>query len=68
MDILLQKIFEFLEKLIPVISTLAGGYFGYRIGNRNIIMQFKLKTLEKKFDALREIKNVLENLPENIKT
>lgn len=62
MDAFWKNFFSFLEKILPIF----GVYFGWRLGRKTLIKQLLLDNLRQKFDALRQIKSVIENIPSNL--
>lgn len=66
MDIFWQSFFGFLEKLGLLIVPLIGAYFGWRLSQKSYVRQLLVDTLKNKFDALREIKSVIGNIPPDL--
>ena len=66
MDIFWQSFFGFLEKLGLLIVPLIAAYIGWRLSQKTYVRQLLVDTLKSKFDALREIKAVIENIPPDL--
>ena len=63
MDIFWQSFFGFLEKLGLLVVPLIAAYIGWRLSQKTYVRQLLVDTLKNKFDALREIKSVMGNIP-----
>ena len=66
MDIFWQSFFGFLEKLGLLIVPLIAAYIGWRLSQKTYVKQLLIDSLKNKFDALREIKSVVGNIPPNL--
>ena len=63
MDIFWQSFFGFLEKLGLLVVPLIAVYIGWRLSQKTYVRQLPVGALKNQFDALREIKSVLGNIP-----
>jgi len=63
MDIFWQSFFGFLEKIGLLVIPLIAAYIGWRLSQKAYVRQLLVDTLKNKFDALREIKSVIGNIP-----
>lgn len=66
MDVFWQSFFDFLEKLGLLVVPLIAAYFGWRLSQKTYVRQLLIDTLKNKFDALREIKSVMGNIPPDL--
>lgn len=66
MDIFWQSFFGFLEKLGLLVVPLVAVYIGWRLSQKTYVRQLLVDTIKNKFDALREIKSVIENIPPDL--
>lgn len=66
MDIFWPSFFGFLEKLGLLVVPLIAAYIGWRLSQKTYVRQLLVDTLKNKFDALREIKAVLGNIPPDL--
>ena len=66
MDIFWQSFFGFLEKLGLLVVPLIAAYIGWRLSQKTYVRQLLVDTLKNKFDALREIKSVMGNIPPDL--
>lgn len=66
MDIFWQSFFGFLEKLGLLVVPLIAAYIGWRLSQKTHVRQLLVDTLKNKFDALREIKSVMGNIPPDL--
>ncbi len=66
MDIFWQSFFGFLEKLGLLVVPLIAAYIGWRLSQKTYVRQLLVDTLKNKFDALREIKSVIGNIPPDL--
>ena len=61
-----QSFFGFLEKLGFLVVPLIAAYIGWRLSQKAYVRQLLVDNLKKEFDALREIKTVLRNIPPHL--
>jgi hypothetical protein len=61
-----QSLFQFLEKIALLIVPLLAAYLGWKLSQKTYIKQLLVDTIKQKFDALREIKSVIGNIPPNL--
>jgi hypothetical protein len=61
-----QSFFNFLEKIGLLIVPLFAAYLGWKLSQKTYIRQLFIDTLKQKFDALREIKSIVGNIPPNL--
>lgn len=61
-----QSFFGFLEKLGLLVVPLIAAYIGWRLSQKTYVRQLLVDTLKNKFDALREIKSVIGNIPPDL--
>ena len=66
MDVFWQSFFGFLEKLGLLVVPLIAAYIGWRLSQKTYVRQLVVGALKNKFDALREIKSVLGNIPPDL--
>jgi len=66
LDIFWQSFFGFLEKLGLLVVPLIAAYIGWRLSQKTYVRQLLVDTLKNKFDALREIKSVMGNIPPDL--
>ena len=66
MDIFWQSFFGFLEKLGLLVVPLLAAYIGWRLSQKTYVRQLLVDTIKNKFDALREIKSVIGNIPPDL--
>jgi len=66
LDIFWQSFFGFLEKLGLLVVPLIAVYIGWRLSQKTYVRQLLVDTLKNKFDALREIKSVIGNIPPDL--
>jgi hypothetical protein len=66
MNIFWQSFFGFLEKLGLLVVPLIAAYVGWRLSQKTYVRQLLVDTLKNKFDALREIKSVIGNIPPDL--
>jgi len=66
LDIFWQSFFGFLEKLGLLVVPLIAAYIGWRLSQKTYVRQLLVDTLKNKFDALREIKSVIGNIPPDL--
>jgi hypothetical protein len=66
LDMFWQSFFGFLEKLELLVVPLIAAYIGWRLSQKTYVRQLLVDTLKKKFDALREIKSVMGNIPPDL--
>ena len=66
MDIFWQSFFGFLEKLGLLVVPLIAAYIGWRLSQKTYVRQLLVDSLKNKFDALREIKSVIGNIPPDL--
>lgn len=66
MDMFWQSFFGFLEKLGLLVVPLIAAYIGWRLSQKTYVRQLLVDTLKNKFDALREIKSVMGNIPPDL--
>jgi len=66
LDIFWQSFFGFLEKIGPIVVPLIAVYIGWRFSQKTYVRQLQVDTLNNKFDALREIKSVIGNVPPDL--
>jgi len=66
LDMFWQSYFGFLEKLGLLIVPLIAAYIGWRLSQKTYVRQLLVDTLKNKFDALREIKSVMGNIPPDL--
>ncbi|MCK4828139.1 hypothetical protein KA005_71075 [bacterium] len=67
LDVFWQSFFGFLEKLGLLVVPLIAAYVGWRLSQKTYVRQLKVDTLKNKFDALREIKAVIGNIPPDLR-
>jgi len=63
LDMFWQSFFGFLEKLGLLVVPLIAAYIGWRLSQKSYVRQLLVDTLKNQFDALREIKSVMGNIP-----
>lgn len=56
----------FVDKVISFCFGLIGVYVGWKLSWKTIVKQLSTDRLQKKFNALIEIKSVLDNIPPNL--
>ncbi|MDL2124923.1 MAG: hypothetical protein LWX51_18035 [Deltaproteobacteria bacterium] len=61
-----QSFFGFLEKLGLLVVPLIAAYIGWRLSQKTYVRQLLVDTLKNKFDALREFKSVIGNIPPDL--
>ena len=61
-----QSFFGFLEKLGLLVIPLIAAYIGWRLSQKTYVRQLLVDTLKNKFDALREIKSIIGNIPPDL--
>lgn len=66
LDVFWQSFFGFLEKLGLLIVPLIAAYIGWKLSQKTYVRQLLVDTLNQKFDALREIKSVMGNIPPDL--
>ena len=66
MDIFWQSFFGFLEKIGLLVVPVIAAYIGWRLSQKTYVRQLLVDTLKNKFDALREIKSVIGNIPPDL--
>ena len=66
MDIFWQSLFGFFEKLGLLVVPIIAVYVGWRLSQKTYVRQLVVDTLKNKFDALREIKSVIGNIPPDL--
>ena len=66
LDIFWQSFFGFLEKLGLLVVPLIAAYIGWRLSQKTYVRQLLVDSLKNKFDALREIKSVIGNIPPDL--
>lgn len=66
LDMFWQSFFGFLEKLGLLVVPLIAAYIGWRLSQKTYVRQLLVDTLKNKFDALREIKSVMGNIPPDL--
>lgn len=66
MDVFWQSFFGFLEKLALSVIPLIAALVAWRLSQKSYVKQLKLDDLKKKFDAFREIKSVMANIPPDL--
>jgi len=66
LDIFWQSFFGFLEKLGLLVVPLIAAYIGWRLSQKTYVRQLLVDTLKNKFDALREIKSIIGNIPPDL--
>ena len=66
LDIFWQSFFGFLEKIGLLVVPLIAAYIGWRLSQKTYVRQLLVDTLKSKFDALREIKSVIGNIPPDL--
>ena len=55
----------FIDKVISFCFGLIGVYVGWKLSWKTIVKQLSADRLQKKFNALSEIKSVVDNIPPN---
>ena len=66
LDVFWQSFFSFLENIGLIVIPLFAVYLGWRLSQKTYIKQLLLDTLKWKFDALRKVKKVIEEIPPNL--
>jgi hypothetical protein len=66
LDMFWQSFFGFLEKLGLLVVPLIAAYIGWGLSQKTYVRQLLVDTLKNKFDALREIKSVMGNIPPDL--
>lgn len=66
MNIFWPSFFGFLEKLGLLVVPLIAAYIGWRLSQKSFARQLLVDSLKNKFDALRELKSVIGNIPPDI--
>ena len=66
LDMFWQSFFGFLEKLGLLVVPLIAAYIGWRLSQKTYVRQLLVDTLRNKFDALREIKSIIGNIPPDL--
>jgi hypothetical protein len=66
LDIFWKSFFAFLEKLGLLVVPLIAAYIGWKLSQKTYVRQLLVDTLKNKFDALREIKSLIENIPPDL--
>ena len=66
MDVFWQSLFGFLEKLGLLIVPLLAVYIGWRLSQKSYVRQLLADNIKNKFDAHREIKSVIGNIPPDL--
>jgi hypothetical protein len=66
LDIFWQSFFGFLEKIGLLVVPLIAAYIGWRLSQKTYVRQLLVDSLKNKFDALREIKSVIGNIPPDL--
>ncbi|HOP46927.1 MAG TPA: hypothetical protein PK874_04630 [Desulfobacteraceae bacterium] len=66
MDVFWQSLFGLLEKLGLLVVPLIAAYIGWRLSQKTYVRQLLVDSLKNKFDALREIKSVIGNIPPDL--
>lgn len=66
LDIFWQSFFGFFEKLGLLVVPLIAVYIGWRLSQKTYVRQLLVDSLKNKFDALREIKSVIGNIPPDL--
>ena len=56
----------FIDKVISFCFGLIGVYVGWKLSWKTIVKQLSADRLQKKFNALSEIKSVVDNIPPNL--
>jgi hypothetical protein len=67
MQNILSQLLTVIEKLEPAIISLIAVYFGWRLGYHSERRRRELEILEKKFEALRALREVVDNIPRDLK-
>jgi len=66
LDVFWQSLFGLLEKLGLLVVPLIAAYIGWRLSQKTYVRQLLVDSLKNKFDALREIKSVIGNIPPDL--
>ena len=66
LDVFWESLFNFLEKIGLLVVPLFAAYLGWKLSQKTYIKQLLLDNLKQKFDALRQIKSVIGNIPPNL--
>jgi hypothetical protein len=66
LNIFWPSFFGFLEKLGLLVVPLIAAYIGWRLSQKSFARQLLVDSLKNKFDALRELKSVIGNIPPDI--
>ncbi len=66
MRIFWENFFSFLEKIGPYVISLIAVWFGWALSKKSYVKEISLDNLRRKFNALRKIKTVLDNIPPNL--
>ncbi len=67
MQNILLQLLAVIEKLGSAIISLIAVYFGWRLGYYSERRRRELEILEKKIEALRELRELVDNIPRDIK-
>lgn len=67
MQNILQQLVTLIEKFGSAIISLIGVYFGWRLGHYSERRRLELEILEKKIEALRALREVVDNIPRDLK-
>ena len=66
MRIFWENFFSFLENIGPYVIPLIAVWLGWVLSRKSYAKEISLDNLRRKFDALRKIKWVLEDIPSNL--
>ncbi len=66
MNIFWPSLFGFLEKLGLLVVPLIAAYVGWRLSQKSFARQLLVDSLKNKFDALRELKSIIGNIPPDL--
>ena len=66
MDVFWESLFSFLEKIGLLVVPLLAVYLGWKLSQKTYIKQLLLDNLKQKFDALRQVKSVVRNIPPSL--
>jgi len=66
LNIFWPSFFGFLEKLELLVVPLIAAYVGWRLSQKSFARQLLVDSLKNKFDALRELKSVIQNIPPDL--
>jgi hypothetical protein len=66
LNIFWPSFFGFLEKLGLLVVPLIAAYVGWRLSQKSFARQLLVDSLKNKFDALRELKSIIGNIPPDL--